>query len=89
MPNLMPEIDHGAIEPAKAGAVGYATRMQKRFGWVHLMGATVLGLVLGVGLMTIRLTESFDECMISQMRGVPRSMHTTAYNICTERNPAP
>lgn len=47
----------------------------------------VIGLAIGIVVAVRSPPETYDECMLKQMRGQPRTMMGSAHTVCSERHP--
>jgi hypothetical protein len=62
--------------------------MTPPFGYWHLSSAALLGFVIGV-VLTVGWprSESYDECVLRETRGLPNDMSTIVYEVCRKRHP--
>ena len=62
--------------------------MKGNFGYIHLVGAAVIGLLLGLGAEQIGMPhpfESYDACMLRVMQGHPLQMVVNAHEFCAAK----
>jgi hypothetical protein len=59
--------------------------MSRRFGYLHLIVAAIIGGVLVVAVMQfLTPQESYNECLVREMRGQAPVMFLTAIDICSK-----
>jgi hypothetical protein len=60
--------------------------MARRFGYVHVVAAILVGIAAGISLMMfVPFLGTFEECIVKEMRGQPASMIPTVYVLCRQR----
>ena len=66
--------------------------MAPPFGYWHLGAVALLGLVIGAVIGTALMAkwplfETYDECIVREMRGQPSAISFSAVRVCLARHP--